>query len=427
MLSILLYLLGIYTLEDLVHTDETRLCRHGFTQLMAKRLYDSLDEYLAEPEEITPPVPLRRRPSEMVRRVQMPFTRASTLMRSRKNFGKMNTKRVSVRGRTPPPPRKQRPVSLRMPDEEKVSQEGSFLISPTHYPELLLSQDNMTPVNPASPTGPLSAATPINDSRGTAAEYDNIPTLIESLPPIDPNSEFDIIPSVVDGRNSTSSDTNATPTQTTPTEPTPIGPAQSILLEVPQAIERCISVPDGIHRLEDRLEEQDREEERAVDTLSSLRGSMSLSSSSPSLFGFGEGREEGSPYHSQEADPVQEALDTLHDSLGQLEDVVSSMYVLLDFLKQGYWVVTHPTDLEALIKNINQFIDDLELVELGSRVMKYVTFQTLKKGASSLRLEAELSLALCQCIVNALKLYPHSQRVQFNGTQALANLVRLGK
>ncbi|XP_019862431.1 PREDICTED: uncharacterized protein LOC109591066, partial [Amphimedon queenslandica] len=70
-----LRLAGIYSLEDLVHIDEAKLCRHGFTQLMAKRLYDSLDEYLAEPEEITPPVPLRRRPSEMVRRVQMPFTR----------------------------------------------------------------------------------------------------------------------------------------------------------------------------------------------------------------------------------------------------------------------------------------------------------------------------------------------------------------
>lgn len=322
-----------------------------------------------------------------------------------------------MRGKTPPPPRKQRPVSLRMPDEEKVSQEGSFLISPTHYPELLLSQDNMTPVNPGSPTGPLSAATPVNND----GEYDIIPTLIESLPPIDPNSEFDVIPSVVDGRNSTSTNSNATPTQIAP-----IGPAQSILLEVPQAIERCISVPDGIHRLEDGQEEQDREEEegRAVDTLSSLRGSISLSSSSPSLFGLGEG---AGPYHPQEVDPVQEALDTLHDSLGRLEDVVSSMYVLLDFLKQGYWVLTHPTDLEALIKNINQFIDDLELVELGSRVMKYIMFQSLKKGGSFFRSDTELSLAVCQCIVNVLKLYPHSQRVQLNGTQALANLVRLGK
>lgn len=421
--------LGIYTLEDLVHTDETKLCRHGFTQLMAKRLYDSLDEYLSEPDDIPPPVSLRRRPSEMVRRVQAPFTRASTLMRSRQNYGKMNTKR---RGKTPPPPRKQRPMSLIMPDEEKPSQEGSFLVSTSHYPELTLSP-NVTPVN--NPQRVIaesnSDSTPVNIDLGPNSEYDIIPTLIESLPPVDPEAEFDVIPSFIDGRKSSSSagDTNATPTQTTPVNtPAEVGLVQSIILEAPQIIERCISVPSGMHRLEDRQEEE--EEERLAEVFSTLRGSLSLSSSSPSLFAMGEGNDVGSPYHSQDLDPVQEALDVLHDSLNRLDDVVSSLYVILEFLKEGYWVLTDPTDLDALIKNIGHYLEDLELVDLGSRVLKYVTFQALSPadgGGASLSMGAELSLAVCQCVVNVLKLHPHSERVQLSGSQALANLVRLGK
>ena len=370
---------------------ENKLCRHGFTQLMAKRLFTALDEYLSEPDEPmgvptssrAPPISIRRRPSEMARRAQLPFTRASTLMRSQKNYGKMNTKRSRSTHKTPPPNR--RPLSLKMPNEIRVEdEEGEFLVTmPTTPP----------------PTGKSAVGVVIS------VEVEPLPAANGSIV----NSE---LPKNELTNLEFSDFTPPTDEATKQRETTPkTMPYASFLLETPPVhIERSLSLPSGLHKLSGQ-----------TDQFSISHYLMRRCTSCPSLF-YDLTADHA---HQEWADPVTEPLEILKDALNRIDDVICALYVLLDLCKDGRWKLKDVNNIEWIARSMENYLHDLELVEVGCRVLKYLSYDLVTSDDLSVKDSVVYSL-ICGCVVDALKLHPHSQRVQLNGSLVLSNVLRLG-
>ena len=356
-------------MEDLVLLDEIKLSRRGFTRLMAKRLFTALDEYLLDPDEIVEPPSVRRRPSELIRHKPQPFTRASTLMRSQKNYGKMNLKRSPSSKLTPPPQRK-RPVTLRTPTDLK--EEFSFAYN--RY----------------------------------SAE---IPVVVNQDTPIEPS--YVDVPNVEETNDTDSSSTNEL--EATPTIPVVSIPklslAEKILTESPAQLEHSLSIPTGLQWMEDMPMSS-----------SKISGFFGRSCTScPSLF-YIQLDDHG---HLSENDIIKEALAVLKDPLNKIDDVVCALYMVLDFCKEGWTPPSFNDHIELITYCINNYLQDVEIVEVGCRVLKYLTYRLLESERVS-STDSILFERTAICVLNVLKIHSYSQRAQLNGCLILANILRAG-
>ena len=359
-------IIGVYTLEDLVLLDEIKLSRRGFTRLMAKRLFTALDEYLLEPDEIMEPPPVRRRPSELIRHKPQPFIRASTLMRSRDNYGKMNLKRSPSSKLTPPAQRK-RPVTLRTPTDLK----GDFSFAYNRY----------------------SAEIPVVANEDDQTNVD--------------------VPNVGETNDTDSSSTNEL--EATPTIPVisipKVSLAEKILNESPTQLERSLSIPTGLQWMEDRAMSS-----------SKVSGFFGRSCTScPSLFYI----QLDDHAHLSENDIIDEALAVLKDPLNKIDDVVCALYMVLDFCKEGWTPPSFNDHIEWITHCINYYLQDVEVVEVSCRVLKYLTYRLLESERVS-STDSMLFERTGACILNVLKNHSYSQRAQLNGCLILANILRAG-
>ena len=85
-----LRLAGYNTLSDLLNADETTLCAHGFTPLMARRLLGALTDYIVRQLDKSEGVQL---PFQLVRKGQKIKSDPTEKMKALPTFGKQNVKR----------------------------------------------------------------------------------------------------------------------------------------------------------------------------------------------------------------------------------------------------------------------------------------------------------------------------------------------
>lgn len=129
-----LRLAGYNTLSDLYEADEETLCAHGFTPLMARRLLNSLEDYIIKQLDRSAAKDTRI-PFELVRKGQKISSDPTEKMKALPTFGKQNFKRQ----RRPPHPPK---MSKKRSGSSKGGGKVAMQKQPVSYVRLL-SEENI--------------------------------------------------------------------------------------------------------------------------------------------------------------------------------------------------------------------------------------------------------------------------------------------
>ena len=444
-------MLGVYTLEDLIVSDESILCRHGFTLLMARRLYNALDEYIMEPE-LTP--------FELLHQNQQPQTNPSTLLRSRENYGKRNIKRQSVKQNnqkqlpgTPPTPRRQQstnsprilgegysqasnsknditamqqdvsnktyqdPIStgqVTVGDNRPFLKEEKLLSEAKKEETVVVKKEEVRNLPEAEKKGlgvnsGLKETISLNDieinlpeanERGVEQHYMNFPqtgedetdslNAIETLPEANEEHHYINFPLTIDDGNDEFS-----------------FPGFENAFQENPVLERHLSMPNGLHF-------SDTNNSSALWMVAQYRG---RSYSCPVL------SYEDTYATSIENETYDDALATLRNPNPDRIEVVSSLYSFIELCKTG-WKGDSIEIIQLVEKTLSNHSIDVEIVELSCHIFKYITYNLV--NVENLSHAVELNSAV-HSIYEAVELHTFSRKVQLNGCIALSNILRSGE
>jgi hypothetical protein len=362
---------GVYTLEDLAYTDEIKLSQHGgFTRLMARRLLMALDDYLESDGDIVETSITQTSHTSAKRRS---LYRASTLLRSQKNYGRMNVKRSNSSGGSK---KSSRPLSLRLPDEILEKEEGAFVVLTDRYD---------SPISIHSIEGDVD----LTDNNAAIHIIDENYVSIEEIPiehiDVNPDDQVSLLP------------LNAE-----------INQAQMLLQEPAANIERSLSLPAGLHQVH---YEQSISEHHQISY-----------TSCPSLV------YEDVLYQEPLDDPISSHLSLLGSPSSNTDEITCALLALLSAIKKkDHYFSTNEnlTAISNITTIINERLQEIELVEVGCKVLKYMTYQLVLSEVTFHGNTSTYSLT-SECIIKCFQQFVDNRQVHLNGCLVLANLLRLG-
>ena len=355
--------LGVYTLEDLVEKDEAALTHHGFTQLMARRLFRSLEDYLSGPE-VTPFMVVRPN-----RRLS---TGPSIIMRSSHNYGKINKKRSSMKSKNRSSSKRN---SSRRSNHTQNQERPKKMSTPLPMVKVVRVKPSASPL---SEENELPVGNDDTDSPSTEEE-ERLPSFStpspSPIPSPSPVPSFDI-PTI-----------------------------HRLLSMTPINLERCISNPCNLSCYHDN------------DDDASPWQPLRRGTSCPDI-DFHDDTETVKSI-------MEDAVLVLRKE-GKLNEVSCALYSLLDGYKSDHSKGVDSLEVVRLVgRSLSSLSAEVDVAEVGCRVMKYATHDLLE--TQGVEIEAGSLSVMATTVLHVMKYHAHSKRVQLNASLTLSNLVRLGK
>ena len=398
--------LGIYTLEDLVVSDEAFLSCHGFTLLMARRLFRALEEYLLKPDRFDD-MGAKNRPLSVTSTSKgsdklEDQTHTSTLLLSRDSYGKRNRRRkdtapYSLRTlpkKEPTPPTPKNGNKLEVPGSiTNVPPSARKVIS--SFPRDIGKQTSLEVIaevhlKEEDRGGSSSLVSEvINEQRKTESEIPPQPSPNEEAPP----------------------SSSLTPPSSSPVpNKEKFATLSKTLLqdEPPVAIERHLSVPIGLNCIHSDTSSLWHVAQYSGRSLScpiiALTDDVSLSPEA-------------------RTDELEEILFALQSREPRdVEELLGLLYSLLELVKSS----DIGNILDAL-KNVSDVLfnhlNNIMVVEVSCRILKYLS-SDLGHVQS---LEPDVLHKVMQVVLEVIRVHTFSKRCQLNGCLVINNIYRSGE
>ena len=348
---------GIYTLDDLVSSDEATLSRHGFTQLMARRLFRALISYVNDLELLE---------SQQSSQLQCHQIRASTLLKSRDNYGKRNKRRVA---------------SVKQDSIKRPSSPTTRIIS----------------VSPPGSFSPTVLGTPV--SANTIDGF--IPNDVDTDQMCnDPHTHSDHDDILVEE--------NPTDPATLPNMNLDLVILRDTLLGSATSIDHHLSLPMGLNQLS-----------HTKPVVSRGLGYRDKSLSCPCLLPSCQTYEEGNEPFEDTPNELEEIISTLETQVARdVEELLVVLYSLLEVVKTE--CIGNISEVLRVISNVVQrHLHNTAVAEVSCRILKYLTVSLNSDDSTS-------AMNVVKLVLHLIGYHQFNKRCQLNGCLVVNNVFRSG-
>ena len=397
-------------MDDLAASDETTLSHHGFTHLMARRLFRALVSFVDEIEELEE---FEERSRNQSRRQQQQDqqqktkkksqVRTSTLLMSRDNYGKRNKRRApsiregSVKRTGSPvvrkisiPPPLYKPTVLGATANHPAGTNGDAIVEETAEG---VPMNVVANINPPAATGQPLIEEEEDFQLYQMDEIDgDVPMPQHELPASSPCPP----PRPVDD-----GDQNVV-----------MSLSERFLQEMPTAMEHHLSVPFGLERT--------GHDESNFSSWVEPAGYKDRSLSCPCIHSLDDNSllvpEEDKP------DELEETLSALHSQEARdLEELLVLLYTLLDIVKSSC-LRSIESAFGAVFNVLHHHLHNVIVVEVCCRILKYLTVNLNLEDSSN----PEVLEKMVKVVLDVIKSHPFSKRCQLNGCLVISNVFRSG-
>lgn len=374
-------------------SNETLLSHHGFTRLMARRLYRALYEYYQEDEEVPDFMTNPSVKSSSSKKHSRKFS-ASPQLKNSVNYGKQNKRRIqnvrqSAVARDDSIKRSGSPIG------RKISVTPPVTYTPTVIGASGTSSIDLVDNNQTSPLPEVNVE----------HEEDTPPSKVDDPPAVVVN---DVLPDVISSNEPVLEEVPIAGGGLSEHMVVADGYPDSILQQSPMPIDHHLSMPMGL--------EQEHGAETPLQTGSFIND---RSLSCPCLAMLSDKAEPDRDANPR--DDFNEILLTLQNhEVRDVEELLMYLHTILDILKTS--CLTSVENAFVVMNDIiSRHLHNLVVVEVSCRVLRYLTLN-LSHNCSS----TDILMKVVHVALNVIKVHPVSKKCQLNGCLVINNLFRSG-
>lgn len=405
--SFLSLCIGIYTLSDLEMSNETILSHHGFTRLMARRLYRSLYEYYQDDDDGGETSNFMTNPNTSIKSAKKNYSRkfsASPQLKNSVNYGKQNKRRVQNIKQMANSASSDSLKRSGSPIGRKIS-----VTPPVSYKPTVIGTSPINAIDGEKTTPPLPSPVPETLEVDVVHEDETI-TDVEVMYPVEPLSEEDQTLLEEIGDDELPAVVVESPTlDPIQSEGMSRTPANVIFQQSPIPIDHHLSMPMGLDRIHGN--------ETPLEPAGLFTNDRSLSCPCLAMLVDDTVPE----VEDKEVNDFNQILLALQNhEVRDVEELLMYLHAILDILKTSC-LASVENAFEVIIDIITRHLHNLVVVEVSCRVIRYLTTNIAHNYSSNGVLE-KVVLA----VLNVIKAHPLSKKCQLNGCLTINNLFRSG-